>query len=84
MSRFCFRQKQFGYGATPNSWQGWLFTLAGISLVAGVVFMADFIRDDTMRLLLIAIGLPMILIPAIWISHAKTEGGWRWHWGPKD
>jgi hypothetical protein len=27
MPRYWFRQKTFGYGATPNTWQGWVFLL---------------------------------------------------------
>ena len=81
MPRYWFRQKQFGYGATPNTWQGWLFTITGVLLIAAVVFGADFVRDDGPRLLLIAIGIPLVLIPFVLISYAKTEGGWHWHWG---
>ena len=81
MPRYWFRQKQFGYGATPNTWQGWLFTIAGALLVTLLAFGADFVRHDTERLLLIAVGLPAVLVPFILIGHAKTEGGWRWRWG---
>ena len=81
MPRYWFRQKRFGYGATPNTWQGWLFTIAGALLTVGVIFAADFMRDNALRFWLIAIGLPLVLIPAVLITHAKTEGGWRWRSG---
>jgi hypothetical protein len=84
MPRYWFRQKQFGYGATPNTWQGWLFTIAGVVGMAAVIFGADAVRDNTQRLLLVAIGVPVVLIPFVLIAHAKTEGGWRWKWGPKN
>ena len=84
MPRYWFRQKQFGYGATPNTWQGWLFTIAGVLLIVAVVFGADLVRNDGPRVLLIVIGVPAVLIPFVLISHAKTEGGWRWRWGPKN
>lgn len=84
MSRYWFRQKQFGYGATPNSWQGWLITIAGALLIAALAFGADFVRDNGLRLMLIGIGMPMILIPFILIAHTKTEGGWRWRWGTRE
>jgi hypothetical protein len=80
MPRYWFRQKDFGYGATPNTWQGWLFTIALALFVAALAFGADFVRTDGQRFLLIAIGLPVGLIPFILIGHAKTEGGWRWRW----
>jgi hypothetical protein len=28
MSRYWFRPKRYGYGATPITWEGWVFTLA--------------------------------------------------------
>ena len=35
MPRYWFRQKRFGYGATPNTWQGWLVYAAYALLLAG-------------------------------------------------
>ena len=61
-----------------------MFTIAGVLLIAVVVFGADFVRHDGPRLLLVAIGIPLVLIPFVLISHAKTEGGWHWRWGPKN
>ena len=29
---------------------------------------------------LLVIGAPLILVPSIWLSYIKTEGGWRWRW----
>ena len=81
MPRYWFRQKKFGYGATPTSWQGWLLTIASAAAAVAVIIAADFQRDDARRFLLIAIGLPVIVIPTVWIAHIKTEGGWRWRWG---
>ena len=34
-SKYWFAQKTFGWGATPNTWQGWLFTALYISIVIG-------------------------------------------------
>jgi len=81
---YWFRQKKFGYGATPNSWQGWLFLLASVAAVIAVIIAADLQRDDADRFLLITIGLPLILVPTVLITRAKTEGGWRWRWSSKD
>ena len=81
MAKYWFRQKRFGYGATPNTWQGWLFTIASAVLTVAVVIAADFQADNAKRFLLIAIGLPLVLVPTVFISHAKTEGGWRWRSG---
>lgn len=84
MPRYWFRPKQFGYGATPSTWQGWLFTIAGALLIAALAFGVDFVRDNMMRLILVAVGVPLVLIPFLWITHAKTEGGWHWRWDSKN
>ncbi|MBN9545664.1 MAG: hypothetical protein J0I19_09330 [Alphaproteobacteria bacterium] len=84
MPRYWFRQKRFGYGATPNTWQGWLFTALSAALTVGMVIAADFMHDNATRFFIIAIGLPLILVPTVLIGHAKTEGGWRWRWGSND
>ncbi len=81
MPRYWFRQKRFGYGATPNTWQGWLFTALSAALTVGVVIAGNFMRNDAMRFFVIAVGLPLVLVPTVLISHAKTEGGWRWRSG---
>ena len=84
MPRYWFRPKQFGYGATPSTWQGWLLTIVGALLIAGLAFGVDFVRNDMMRLVMVAVGIPLVLIPFVLITHAKTEGGWRWRWGAKN
>ncbi len=80
MPRYWFRQKEFGYGATPNTWQGWVFTIASALLITALAFGVDFVREDMMRLILVVAALPLLLVPMIWIAHAKTEGGWHWRW----
>lgn len=80
MARYWFRQKRHGYGATPSTWEGWLVTIASLLLIAALSFGADFVRDNTERLVLIGLGLPLVLIPFLLITYAKTEGGWRLRW----
>ena len=45
MTRYWFRQKKFGYGATPNSWQGWALTIISTLAVVGVILSAPMIGD---------------------------------------
>ena len=81
MAKYWFRQKRFGYGATPNTWQGWMLTIVAGALVFGVILTGPVIRDNLLRSAWILSGLVVVLVPAILISHAKTEGGWRWRGG---
>jgi hypothetical protein len=81
MARYWFRQKSFGYGATPNCWQGWFVTIAGVLALCGVVMTGTFIRDNLMRVLWLVLGLTLVLIPFVWVTYIKTEGSFRWRSG---
>jgi hypothetical protein len=78
MSRYWFRQKTFGYGATPNTWQGWVFTIVGVVLIMGVVLGANYIRDEPLHWIVKIGGFIAVVGAFTWISYLKTEGGWRW------
>jgi hypothetical protein len=79
VARYWFRQKRFGYGATPNTWQGWMFTLGCVALVIGMtICVQKFVADPHTRVIAQLAGIAIILIPFCWICYVKTEGGWRW------
>ena len=78
MARYWFRQKSFGYGATPNTWQGWLLTVVSCAALFGVVLSGPAIRDNGLRVLWMVLGSAVVLVPTFVVIHAKTEGGWRW------
>ena len=85
MTTYWFRPKRFGYGATPCTWQGWLFT--------AVVFAAAFACAELARRFAPADPLDFRRAAPFWfavlaafiivgggayVSYLKTEGGWRW------
>jgi hypothetical protein len=78
MARYWFRQKSFGYGATPSSWQGWALTVIAMALVFAVVMSGPYIRDNILRALWMPLGLAAVIVPYCAIAYVKTEGGWRW------
>jgi hypothetical protein len=81
MPRYWFRQKSFGYGATPNTWQGWTLTVVSLVLLFGVVMFGPAIRDNGVRALWILLGAALVVGPSTFIAWRKTEGGWRWRSG---
>ncbi|NIJ22607.1 hypothetical protein [Sphingomonas japonica] len=74
---YWFAPKLYGFGATPVTWQGWAMTGA---LLVAVLAMVRFAPDDLTRLAVLAVVLAGFLAAA-W---TKTDGGWSWHWGPRD
>ena len=81
MTKYWFRQKSFGYGATPNTWQGWALTLVGVALIFAVVAEAQRIPDRQTGMLVAISGVAIIAIAMSAIAYIKTEGGWRWRSG---
>ena len=81
MPKYWFRQKRFGYGATPSSWQGWTLTIIGCLALFGVVLFGPAIRDNTLRVLWMVLGSAAVVVPSTIIAWRKTEGGWRWRNG---
>ena len=84
MPKYWFKQKTFGIGATPNSWQGWVLTLVAVALVLIVVLEAQQISDPHIAMLVALSGAAIIMIFFSVITYIKTEGGWRWRSGPDD
>lgn len=73
---YWFAPKRYGYGATPNTWQGWGMLAAFVVLISIV------------GLLIPNIGwwgygsiVAMLTATFIVITARKTKGGIRWRWG---
>ena len=81
MTRYWFKPKRFGYGATPSTWEGWALTVLALVLAAGVVLVGPGIRDNLQRSLFVVLGLVLVLAPYVYVAWRKTEGGWRWRSG---
>ena len=81
MARYWFRQKKFGYGATPSTWEGWAVTVISALAVFGVILSGPMIRDNVLRAVWIGVGLLVTVLVTVSITYRKTEGGWRWRNG---
>ena len=84
MPKYWFRQKTFGIGATPCTWQGWVLTLVAVALVFAVVLECMRIPDPHAAMLAALSGAAIILIAFSIITYIKTEGGWVWRSGKED
>ena len=84
MPKYWFRQKKFGYGATPSTWQGWTPAIVSCLALFGVVLLGPAIRDNSLRALWMVLGSAAVVVPSTVIAYFKTEGGWRWRNGRDD
>jgi hypothetical protein len=83
VNRHWFTQRQYGYGATPASWEGWtlIFVLVGAVVVLGFAAAALGNGVNPLGSAFLAVLALAVIVGGVVISHRKTEGGWRWRWG---
>jgi len=82
VTRYWFKPKRYGYGATPVTWEGWAVTGAGIA----IILVASLLLSDWSAVGLanwIAfVAVVTITVAALSIVSARmTDGVWRWRWG---
>lgn len=75
---YWFVPKRYGFGATPDTWQGWALT---IGFVAVLVVVARFFAERPVQLT--AIVVPLALVFTV-ICARKTRDGFRWRWGEEE
>jgi hypothetical protein len=82
-TRYWFRPRSFGYGATPITWEGWAFTLAMMAVTMVAILTAVMAethqwpncRSYQLACLIVVAVTQIVLIV---VSRKKTEGEWRW------
>jgi hypothetical protein len=81
MNMYWFKPRQYGYGVTPVTWEGWALTVVTMFVVVMTSMLAPlFARGNSWGI--VAFTIDALAIAAfILISKSKTEGAWRWRWG---
>jgi hypothetical protein len=82
MTRYWFKPKLHGYGATPVTWEGWAFTgvIAAIVAAASLLFWNGHAPSGTLALVWWTF-LAIVVALTIVVAKFKTDGAWRWRWG---
>jgi uncharacterized membrane protein len=82
MERPWFKQKRYGFGATPASWEGWALTAAYFAGLAALgVWLgngASVVDGKFTTFAIVVAALTMVFLVVCWRT---TEGGLRWRWG---
>ena len=86
MTRYWFKPRCYGYGATPITWEGWLVTLACIAIVIGSIVAMNLLADRSnfaawMTWAVVIVGITLCFVS---VSRRRTDGEWRWRWGAKE
>ena len=83
MTRYWFKPKRYGYGATPVTWEGWAFTGLVVAIVAGssLLLLGNGRAPDLTMVLVWAAVIAVLVGLLVTVTKAKTDGAWRWRWG---
>ncbi|MBX7146109.1 MAG: hypothetical protein K1X44_02235 [Alphaproteobacteria bacterium] len=79
-----FKVKNYGLGAYPISWQGWLCLFIHICLFTILLVWFLNLQDLNFIPIGIAILIMVVLMTSIiWIAWKKSDQNWQWRWGQK-
>jgi hypothetical protein len=82
MSEYWFRPKTYGYGATPNTWQGWAVVAASVIVIVAAALLILPYRAQNPAALIVFLVVEAAVLAVLWnICRRKTDGEWRWRWG---
>ena len=70
-----FKRKTYGYGWTPNTWQGWLFT--GIMVVV-YTWLSIAVVPRSVPLFIAATAVWVLILLAVCFLKGPSP---RWQWG---
>jgi predicted PurR-regulated permease PerM len=83
MAQYWFRPKNYGYGATPATWEGWAVTIAAAAVVAASVLVLELLagRSDFVVWMVWALFIAVATWWFVQFCRRRTDGEWKWRWG---
>ena len=82
MAQLWFKNKRYGYGWYPATWQGWLVVAVHIGLIAVLAFTIDNSVTPTQLITHFIVPVLLATIVLIIIAYKKGETP-HWQWGDK-
>ena len=82
MARYWFKPRDYGYGATPVTREGWALALGTAALISAmtVALVSSHRSDAAVVAPYLVVVLALVTVVVI-VSKRKTDGVWRWRWG---
>lgn len=75
-----FKQKEYGYGWVPSSWEGWLVIVVYVAVLVWITNSIDDISSSWLYLLLKVVVLTLTLLAICYTKGEKPA----WRWGKTD
>jgi hypothetical protein len=83
MSTYWFKPREYGYGATPITWQGWAITVAAVIVVVLSSLVVPALANGAASALSALVIDVLAIAALVIVSRRKTDGEWRWRWGQR-
>lgn len=88
MKKLWFKNKSYGWGWTPASWEGWLVTAGFIAFVVAWPLILLLKVDETAlendpRIITLFYAVMTLAVMALLVVCWKTGEKPEWHWGGK-
>jgi MFS superfamily sulfate permease-like transporter len=77
MNTYWFKPREYGYGATPVTWEGWALTVITMFIVVMTSMLAPVFARNGLSILAAVAFDALVIAAFLLISYMKTEGGWR-------
>jgi hypothetical protein len=78
MNTYWFKPREYGYGATPVTWEGWAVTAVTVFIIVMASMLAPVLGRGMSGGLTAFIVDVLAIAAFILISRQKTDGEWRW------
>jgi hypothetical protein len=80
MATYWFKPREFGYGATPITWQGWTITIATMVVVVFASLLIPVLTDGGLWALTAVVVDVATIAALLIVARRTTDGEWRWRW----
>ena len=78
MNTYWFKPREFGYGATPVTWEGWTVTVVTMIVVVMTSMLAPVLAGGPAGGLTAIVIVVLAITAFIIVCRMKTDGEWRW------
>jgi hypothetical protein len=83
MNSYWFKPREYGYGVTPVTWEGWALTIGTMVVVVMTSMLAPVFAQGRSWGVTAFVIDGLAIVAFVLISRGKTKGEWRWRWGGK-
>jgi branched-subunit amino acid transport protein len=82
MAQYWFKPRDYGYGATPATWEGWALSFGTGAIIGALTFvLVSSGRSDAAVVVPYLLAVASVTGVLLLVARRKTDGAWRWRWG---